>query len=108
MIKIKNYTKLEKFLDSNQHLLLFKHPFRLLIIGPFGCDKTNLLINLINGIKEPKDLRLDFDALYLCAKDIYEPKYSKLQENYKMFENVNRYDIEKHISKNKQTNKKKH
>lgn len=102
MIKIKNYTEPEELPDPNQNLLLPKHPFRLLIVGPSGCGKTNLVINLLNGFENPKNLRLDFDALYLCAKDIYEPKYSKLQETYTMFEDVERDDIVKckKLSKN--------
>lgn len=103
MIKIKDYTEPEELPDPKQHRFLPRHPFRLLIIGASGCGKTNLLINLLNGFENPSNLRLDFDALYLCAKDISEPKYSKLQEDYTLFEGVERDDILKckKISKNK-------
>ncbi|GFV34671.1 uncharacterized protein TNCV_1449751 [Trichonephila clavipes] len=33
MIPIEDYTEVEEFSDSNQHYLLPKHPFRLLIAG---------------------------------------------------------------------------
>lgn len=86
MIKIKNYTLLEELPDPNQHPLLPKHPFRLLIVGPSGSGKTNLLFNFIYDY-------LKFDALYICAKNIYEPKYSKLREDYTQFEGIERKDI---------------
>ncbi|KFM68517.1 hypothetical protein X975_01594, partial [Stegodyphus mimosarum] len=88
-----DYTEPEKLRDPNQHLLLPQHPFRLFIEGPSGCSKTNLLLNLINGFEEPKGLRLDFDALYICAKHINEPKYSKLQDTYTFFEDIERDNI---------------
>ena len=88
MMKNKDYTEDEEFLDSNQCPLSFKYPFRLFIVGLFSCGRTNLKINLINGFEESKVLRLDFKALYLCAKNIYEPKYSKLQETHMMFQGV--------------------
>lgn len=84
MIKIKNYNEPEEFIDQNTNLPI--HPFRLLIVGASGSGKTNLLLNLIYD-------HLKFDSLFVCAKDLYEPKYSKLQENYTMFEDVEKQDI---------------
>lgn len=81
MIQIKDYTESEEFTDANQHHLLPRHPFRLLITGASGTGKTNLLLNFIYDY-------LNFDNLFVCAKDIYEPKYSKLKENYSMFDDV--------------------
>ena len=46
-------------------------PFRMLIIGPLGSDKTNTLLHLINNLHP-------IDKIYLYAKDIYEPKYEYL------------------------------
>lgn len=82
MIPIKDYTEAEELIDANQHWLLPKHPFRLLITGPSDSGKTNLLMNFIYDY-------LEFDNLFVCAKDIYEAKYSKLKENYTMFDGVN-------------------
>ena len=46
-------------------------PFRMLIIGPSGSDKTNTLFHLINNLHP-------IDKIYLYAKDIHEPKYEYL------------------------------
>lgn len=81
MIPIEDYTESEEFVDSNQHYLLPKHPFRLLIAGPSGSGKTNLLLNFIYDY-------LEFDNLFICAKDMFEPKYAKLKENYTLFDGV--------------------
>jgi DNA polymerase III delta prime subunit len=86
-MEIRNYTEPEEIINSDgKDPLIPKHPFRLLICGPSGCGKTNLLLNFIYDY-------LDFDALYLCAKDINEPKYSKLREKYTMFNNMEKDDI---------------
>ena len=47
------------------------HPYRILIIGGSGSEKTNALLNLINN--QP-----DIDKTYLYAKDSYEAKYQFL------------------------------
>ena len=46
-------------------------PFRMLIIGLSGSDKTNTLLHLINNLHP-------IDKIYLYAKDINEPKYEYL------------------------------
>ena len=46
-------------------------PFRMLIIGPSGLDKTNTLLHLINNLHP-------IDKIYLYAKDLYEPNYEYL------------------------------
>ena len=46
-------------------------PFRMSIIGPSGSGKTNVLLHLINNLHP-------IDKIYLCAKDIHEPKYEYL------------------------------
>ena len=46
-------------------------PFRMFIIGPSGSGKTNTLPHLINNLHP-------IDKIYLCAKDIHEPKYEYL------------------------------
>ena len=47
------------------------HPYRILILGGSGSEKTNTLSNLINN--QP-----DIDKIYLYAKDPYEAKYQYL------------------------------
>ena len=46
-------------------------PFRMLIIGPSGSGKSNVLLHLINNLHP-------IDKSYLYAKDIDEPKYEYL------------------------------
>lgn len=95
-LKVQNYTTPEEFAASARHPLLPKHPFRLLITGPSGCGKTNLLLNFIYDW-------LDFDRLYVCAKDIEEPKYSELREKYTMFDGLEESDLKKCRQKKKMT-----
>ena len=47
------------------------HPYRILIIGGSGSEKTNTLLNLINE-------QNDIDKIYLYARDLSEPKYEYL------------------------------
>ena len=47
------------------------HPYRIIIIGSSGSEKTNALINLINEQK-------DIDKIYLYTRDLSEPKYKYL------------------------------
>ena len=49
-------------------------PHRMLIIGPSGSEKTNVLLNLIQ--KQDNDNLID--KIYLSAKDLSEPKYQFL------------------------------
>ena len=46
-------------------------PFRMLIIGPSGSGRINILLNLTNNLHP-------IDKIYLYAKDIHEPKYEYL------------------------------
>ena len=47
------------------------HPYRILIIGGSGSEKTNALLHLINN--QP-----DVDKIYLSAEDPYEAKHQFL------------------------------
>ena len=47
------------------------HPYRILIIGGAGSEKTNALLKLINN-------QLDIDKINLNAKYPYEAKYQFL------------------------------
>ena len=49
-------------------------PYRMLIIGPSGSEKTNALLNLIQ--KQDNDNLID--KIYLYAKDLSESKYQFL------------------------------
>ena len=50
------------------------HPYRMLIIGGSEAGKTNVLLNLI----KQQDNCNPIDKIYLCAKDLSEPKYQFL------------------------------
>ena len=54
-------------------------PYRILIMGGSGPGKTNALINLINEQNY-------ICKIYLCARDLSEPKYEYLIKNVKMQE----------------------
>ena len=47
------------------------HPYRILIGGESGSEKTNALLNLINH-------KPDINKIYLYAKDLNEIKYKYL------------------------------
>ena len=49
-------------------------PFRILIIGPSGSGKRNLLLNIIQKLNNTDPI----DKIYLYAKDLSEPKYEYL------------------------------
>ena len=53
------------------------HPYRIIIIGGSGSEKTNALLNLINR-------QNDIDNIYLYGKDLGKPKcefFIKNREN---------------------------
>ena len=50
------------------------HPYRILIMGGSGSEKTNTLLNLI----KEQDNRDVIDKIYLYARDLNEPKYQFL------------------------------
>ena len=50
------------------------HPYRIIIIGGSGSEKTNTLLNLI----KEQDYHDVIDKIYLYARDLSEPKYQFL------------------------------
>ena len=54
-------------------------PFRMLILGPSGSDKTNTLLDLIQNLNKTTTV----DKIYLYAKDLSEPMYEFLINNRK-------------------------
>ena len=53
-----------------------KWPYKMLIIGSTGSEKTNALLNLIQKQNDDSPI----DKIYLFAKDLSEPKYQLLIE----------------------------
>ena len=65
MINFDEYTN-ENIIEYNSKWsYILDHPYRILIIGGSGSEKTNTLLNLINN--QP-----DIEKIYLYAKDPYE------------------------------------
>ena len=71
MINFDDYTNENKIEHNLKWPHIPDHPYRILIVGGSGSEKTNALLNLINN--QP-----DFDKIYLYAKDPYEAKYQYL------------------------------
>jgi hypothetical protein len=61
--------------NNDKHYLAPKWPFRLLILGPTGCGKTNLLINLIDNISH--------DKLIIYSRHLDQPLYRAFIEKGK-------------------------
>jgi hypothetical protein len=61
---------------KNYSKLLIKLPFQGLLIGATGSGKTNMFRELIKGI--------NFQRIFLCAKNLDEPLYKELIDKYKI------------------------
>ena len=71
MINFDEYTNENKIEPNSKWPQILDHPYRTLIVGGSGSQKTNALLNLINN--QP-----GIDKIYLYAKDPYETKYQYL------------------------------
>ena len=71
MINFYEYTNVNKKEHNLNWPYIPDHPYRILIIGGSGTEKTNALLNLINN-------ESGIDKIYLYAKDPYEDKYQSL------------------------------
>ena len=71
MINFDEYTNKNKRKHNPNWPCIPDHPYRILIIGGSGSEKTNALLNLIY-------IQPDIDKIYLYAKYLYEPKYQFL------------------------------
>ena len=71
MINFDDYVNENKTIHFKNQPYIPDHPYRILIIGGSGSEKTNLLLNLIEN-------QHDIDIIYLYAKDPYESKYQYL------------------------------
>ena len=69
---MKNYVQSVKINHSPNWPYIPDHPYRILIIGGSGSDKTNVLFNLV------KHQQPDNDKIYLYVKDPFEWKYQLL------------------------------
>ena len=71
MINFDDYVNENKTEHNKNRSYIPDHPYRILIIGGAGSEKTNALINLINE-------QNDTDKTYLYARDLNKPKYEYL------------------------------
>ena len=71
MINFDDYANENKIEQNQKWPYVPDYPYRILIIGGSGSEKTNALLNLINN-------RPSIDKIYLYAKDPYEKKYQFL------------------------------
>ena len=77
---IKTYRNLDSITNKNNKKhhekwpYVPEHPYRIIITGGSGSEKTNTLLNLI----KEQDNRDVIGKIYLNAKDLSEPKYEYL------------------------------
>ena len=71
MINFDDYTNENKTEHNLRWPYILDNPYRILIVGGSGSEKTNPLLNLI-------DNQPDIDKLYLYTKDPDEAKYQYL------------------------------
>ena len=77
---IKTYRNLDSITNKNKKKhhekwpYVPEHPYRIIITGGSGSEKTNALLNLI----KEQDNRDVIGKIYLNAKDLSEPKYEYL------------------------------
>ena len=64
-----------------------KQAFRMLLVRPLGCGKTNLLIHLL---KKPL---IYFDCIYLYAKNLEQVKYQDLIKDFIPISEEVGYDV---------------
>ena len=69
---MKNYGQSVKINHNPNWPYIPDHPYRIVIIGGLGSDKTNVLFNFL------KNQRPDIDKIYVYVKDPFEPKYQFL------------------------------
>jgi hypothetical protein len=58
-----------------------QHPSQILVVGPTGAGKTNLVLNYLEKSGS-------FDDIQVCAKDLEEPLYRLLKHDYPDSEEV--------------------
>ena len=71
MINFDDYVNENKTEHNKNWPYIPDHPYRIIIIGGSGSEKTNVLLNLIE--KQPH-----IDKIYFYAKDSYKAKHQYL------------------------------
>lgn len=73
-----------KIKSVNSNPLTVQHPARCIIVGASGTGKTNLLLNLLLN----KEMKMDYNRIYVIVKDRNEDKYRFLQDYFTDIENT--------------------
>ena len=76
--------------ENNDYIQLYDFMpdrcFRMLLMGPSSSGKTNLLLDMIYRL-------LDFDKIYLYAKNLQQSKYQNLLKKFEPISKQVGYDI---------------
>ena len=72
---------------KQRYIYMPDKPFRMLICGPSGAGKTNLLTNILL-----KPL-IQYDKIYLYAKFLEQPKYQYLRDRLEEVSRIVGYDV---------------
>ena len=84
MINFDYYTNKNKIRHNFKREHIPDYPYKILIIGDSGSEKTNALLNVINN-------QLNIDKISLYAKGPYEVKYQHLNNKCEKVD-LNHYD----------------
>ena len=77
MINLDSITNENNKVHNEKWPFIPDHPYRILVIGGSGSEKTNVLLNLV---KEQDDIV----KIYLYAKNLSKPKYEFLIKKRKV------------------------
>ena len=77
---------------DQKHFLAPEHPFRMVIAGPSGAGKTNIVMHIINKL-------IIADHLYIYAKKLDEPLYRELIDRYEAMEEQLKEDAKDRLAK---------
>lgn len=81
MINFDDYSKdKKKYRNANGYIM---HPCRMIVSGSSGTGKTNAVLNLMLH----PNYKMDYDRIYLYAKDMSEDKYQFLIRHFTNYEN---------------------
>ena len=78
MEKIDYSKEFKKDENLGKHSILFSKNIFCIIPGPTGCEKTNLIVNVLK-----KEDMLNYSDVYVYSSTLYQPAYEYLKDYYK-------------------------